>query len=142
MIHTVVENGILVLWFVFFGKKQAAAAVFLNKKTSAIKGIRQPLLHSQTSLSLQPVKPCQVERGQFYKGVRGWKQLHRIRRLGTSFFVLFPLSRLKQAVVAGPCLCLVKNKHILLDASVCLMGGWLSHSNAHEVPPVSDMAGI
>lgn len=56
------------------------------------------------------------------------------------FFFFFSLSRLKQAVVAHPFLCLVMNKHILLHVTVCLMEGWLNHSNPYEVSPVNDMA--
>lgn len=57
------------------------------------------------------------------------------------FLVLFSLCRLKQAVIAHPFLCIVQNKHILLDASVCLREEYLNHSNAHEVWPVIDVAG-
>ena len=66
--------------------------------------------------------------------------MHRFKRLSTSLF-FFSLCRLKQAVIAHPFLCIVQNKHILLDASVCLREEYLNHSNAHEVWPVIDVAG-
>lgn len=59
-------------------------------------------------------------------------------QLPRSFF--FSLSRLKQTVAAHPFLCLATNKHILLHVTVCVMGGWLNHSNPYEASPVNDMA--
>ena len=143
MIHTVVEKWHLVLWFGFLVRSQQLLDCFLTKKTLTTKDIKEshPCFVSQTSASLQPAKPCQVERGQLKK--RGWarKQLHRIRRLRTNFLTLFfSLSRLKQAVVDHPFYCPVKNKRILFHASVCSIQGWLNHSSPHELPPVSGTA--
>lgn len=95
---------------------------------------------SHTTPHLQPAKLSSWKRTVKKRGW-GWKELHRIRGLGTNFLTLFTLSSLNQAVVDHPSLCPVKNNHITFDDSVCLMEVLAESSSSSWTTPVSDMAG-
>lgn len=120
-----------------FGKKQAAARVFLNKKNVRNqRHQREPALCSQPNLS-QLIGSQTMSSLKRRLRMETAAQNQRAGYQPSLLFCLFPDWSKQWLTVPSSALSRISTFCLM---PLCLMERWLNHSNPHEPPPAGDMA--
>ena len=83
------KSGILVLWFGFLVKSSRLPECFLTKTTSMIKDIKDSYLCVLSHNTCLQSAKLSCWKKTVKKGRWRWKHLHRIKGLGTNFWLFF-----------------------------------------------------